>query len=81
MDSGEERSRIFGVFCCNTAPTFQVQKGVFHPMTNFVECFIVRSLNGAIFLRGDHDFHALSLGLRQQGIGIIAPICEQIICA
>ena len=78
---GEERRGVFGVSRGDAAPSFQMQKGVFHQMAHFVERFIVRSLNGAIFLRRNHGFHALSLRLPQQGISIIAPIREQIICA
>ena len=81
VNASEERSGVFGVSCRDIAPTFQMQKGIFHQMAHVIERFIIRSLNGAIFLRRNHGFHALSLRLPQQGIGIIAPIREQIICA
>lgn len=58
-----------------------MQEGVFHEMANLVQTLIVRSLDGAISLWGNHGVHALGLGLLQQGIGVIAPIRQQIIRA
>ena len=81
MNGSEERSGVFGVPCRNTAPAFQVQKGIFHEMAYLVQTLVVRSLTGAIFLRGNHGLHALRLGLRKQSIAIIASIRQQIVCA
>lgn len=32
MHSGDEGRSVFGVLCCNTAPTLDVQEGVFYQM-------------------------------------------------
>ena len=48
-------------------------------MAQLIKVFVVRSLNGAAFLRRDHRIHALGGGLRKNGIGIVAFVRDQMI--
>ena len=79
MDGGEERSGIFGVSRCDTAPSFEMQKGVFDQVAQCVEVFIIGSLQGSVFTRRNHGRHALFPRLLDNRIAVVAFIGQQII--
>lgn len=78
MDSSEKRGGIFGVSGGDAAPSFEVQESVFNQMAGFVQVFIIRSLNGTVFLRRNDGLHVLFFGLFQDRIAVIAAISQQI---
>ena len=80
MDGGEEGLAVFGVSCCNAAPSFEVQERVFDQVTQFVQVFVIWPLLDAIFLRGNHGVHALRGGLLKDRVGIIALVRDKMIC-
>ena len=41
LDSGSERSGVFGVACSNTAPPFKKMESILNEMAEFVEIFVV----------------------------------------
>ena len=80
MNESEEGGGSFRVSCSDAAPAFEAEEGILHQMAQFVEIVIVRALDFAMFSRWDHRFDSLSLGLRQNGVRIVAAIGDQILC-
>ena len=79
VDGGEERGTLFGVSRGDAPPPFQMHECVFNAMAKPVEIRAVRSLYLSVFLWWNDGFHALGFGLFENRIGIVAPICQQII--
>ena len=77
MDGGEEGGGVFGVAGGDAAPAFEVKKGVFDPVAQLVEVFVIGSLHGAVFLGGDNRVHALTFSLFQDGVGVIPLVGQQ----
>jgi hypothetical protein len=80
VDGGKEGRAVFGVSCCNAAPSFEVQERVFDQVAQFVKVFVIWPLIDAIFLRGNHGVHALRGGLFNDRVGIIALVRDKLIC-
>ena len=78
MNGGQEGGRILGVACGDAAPTFEVEKGIFHQMAKFIEVAVVVALNAAALSGRDDRRHALPCGLLKDGVGIVTPVGEQI---
>lgn len=81
MDGGEEGSGVFGISAGDTAPALEGEKGVFDPVAQFVEVFIIRPVHGSVFLRRDNRLHPLNGGLLKKGIRIIPFIRDQVVGA
>ena len=79
MNGGEERGGVFGVSCCDAAPSFEMKEGVFDQMTQLVKVLIIRSLRGSVFARRNNRRHALFSRPIDNRIAVIAFIGEQII--
>ena len=53
-----------------------MQEGIFDLVAEFIQVFIVRSLNISVFPGRDNGFHSLISGLIYDGVAIIALIGE-----
>ena len=80
VNEGEEGGSSFGVACRDASPAFEVEEGILHQMAQFIEVLVVRALDFAMLARWDHRLEALRLGLRQDGVRIVAAIRDQIVC-
>ena len=80
MHGGEKGGCPFGVAGGNTPPTFEVEHGVFHQMTKFVEIFVVVALDEPVLFGRDHWIHPLSRRLFEDGVGIVASISQKMVC-
>lgn len=58
-----------------------MQEGIFDLVAEFIQVFIVRSLNISVFPGRDNGFHSLISGLIYDGVAIIALIGDQVIGA
>ena len=76
VDGGEERSGMFGVSGSNTAPTLEMQEGIFDQVAEFIQVAVVFALHLAILLGRNYDLHACCMRLTDDGIGIISTIRE-----
>ena len=81
MSGGEKRGDIFSIAGGNTSPALEVEHGVFNQVAQFVEVFVIVALMGAIPFGRDHGDHSLALGLLEDGVGVVAAVSQQIICA
>ena len=62
---------------CNASPAFEVEKGVFHQMAQFVEMPVIRPLPCPVLPRWNDRFHALSYRLLDDGIAVVNTFCDQ----
>jgi hypothetical protein len=79
VDGGKEGRAVFGVSCCNAAPSFEVQERVFDQVAQLVKVFVIGSLVDAVFLRRNDGVHALGGGLFNDCVGIIALVRDEVI--
>lgn len=79
LDGGEEGLAVFGVSCCNAAPSFEHQERIFDEVAQFVKVFVVEPLMDAVFLWWNDGVHALGSGLFNDRIGIITFIGDEIL--
>jgi len=77
LDNGEKRRSPFGVSGGHPTPALEVEDGIFHQMAQRIEVFIVGTLEFPMFAWGNHGQHALGLRLRDDGIGVITAIRDQ----
>jgi hypothetical protein len=77
LDGSEERSGVFGIAGGNAPPAFEVEEGIFHQMTKFVEIPVVFPLDFAVLPRRYHWLHALLGSLLKDRVGIIPAIRQQ----
>lgn len=77
MHSGKKRRGIFCIACCNAPPAFQIQEGVFNQMALFIKLLIIWALNLPIAFRWNHCLNIVCLGIIEDFIRIIAPICKK----
>ena len=80
LDSGSERSGVFSVARSNTAPPFEKQESILNKMAEFIEIFIVFPQMCSVLSWRNDWRHALVNSLEDDGICIIAPICQKIFC-
>jgi len=48
-------------------------------MAQFVEVFVINSLNGSVFLWRNHDIHILHCSLLENRVGVITFVGDQMI--
>ena len=80
MDSGSERSGVFGVACSNTAPPFEKKESIFNEMTEFVEIFAVFPQMFSVLSWWNDRRHVLVNSLEDNRVCIIAPVCQKVLC-
>ena len=80
MDEGEEGRGSLCVSGCNASPSLEVEEGVFHQVAEFVEVLIVRALDESVLSGRDHRTGSLCLGLRKNGVRVVAAIGHQMLC-
>ena len=78
MYGGEEGRGVFGVSSGDAAPSFEVEKGVFHQMPQFVEMPVVVALLFAVAARRNLRLHALAGGLLHNGVAVVAFVGDQV---
>ena len=79
MDGREEGSGSFRVAGGNPAPALEVEHGVFHHVTKFVEILVVRALDDPVPF-GRYDWvHSLLRRLFEDGVGIVAPVGQKML--
>jgi hypothetical protein len=72
-----------GPFCItggNPPPTFEVEDGVFHQMTKFVEIPVVIALDDPVLFGRNHRDHGLPRRLFEESVGVVAPVGQKIVC-
>lgn len=79
MNSSNERSGVFCVTSCNTAPSFEKQESILDEMAEFVEIFVVFPQMFSVFLWWNDRYHSLVNGLEDNCVCIIAPVCQKIL--
>ena len=79
MDGGEEGRGVFSISGGNATPLFERQEGIFDEMAQFVEVFVINSLNGSVFLWRNHDIHILHCSLLENRVGVITFVGDQMI--
>lgn len=77
MHGGEEGVGAFGVTSGNSAPFFEIAKGVFHQVPQFVEVLIPDARLFAVFARRNLCLHALSRRLLDNGVAVISLVGDQ----
>ena len=78
LDSGSERSGVFGVACSNTAPSFEKQERILHEMAELVEIFVVFPQMFSVPSWRNNRHHAPVNGFENDRVCIIAPICQKV---
>lgn len=79
MDGGEKRGSVLGVSCGNPTPLFQLEKGVFHQVPEFVEVFVVLPLVCAISLGRNDYLHLFLFGLVNNRVGIVSTTSQEML--
>ena len=80
LDSGSERSGVFGVACSNTAPPFKKKESILNEMAEFVEIFVVFPQMFSALSWWNDRRHALVNSLEDDRVCIIAPVCQKVLC-
>ena len=80
LHGGQERGGPFGVAGSQTPPTLEVAHGVLNQMAQFVEVFVIVALNESVLLGRDHRIHPLSRRLFEDGVGVVAPVGQKMVC-
>ena len=78
LNSGSERSGIWGVACSDTAPPFERLESILNEMAEFVEIFVVFPQMFSVLSWRNDRCHTLVNCFEDDGICIIAPICQKI---
>ena len=78
MDSGNEGSGVFSVARSNTTPPFEKQKSILNEMAEFVEIFVVFPQMFSVLSWRNDRCHTLVNCFEDDGICIIAPICQKV---
>lgn len=80
LNSGSERSGIWGVACSDTAPPFERLESILNEMAEFVEIFVVFPQMFSVLSWWNDRYHALVNSLEDDCVRIIAPICQKVFC-
>ena len=80
LDSGSERSGVFGVARSNTAPPFEKKESILNEMAEFVEIFVVFPQMFSVLSWWNDRRHALVNSLEDDRVYIIAPVCQKVFC-
>lgn len=65
---------MLGIPGGNPPPALEMEKGIFHEMTQFIEIRVVGTLDFPVFAGWNHHRHPLRLGLGHHGIAIVPTI-------
>ena len=79
MNSGSERSGIFGVACRDTASSFEKQESILNEMTELVKIFIVFPEMFTVFSWRNDWYHSLVNSFENDCVCIIATICQKVL--
>jgi hypothetical protein len=79
LHGSKKGSCLFGIPGGDTPPALEMEHGVFHQMAKFIEVFVVIALDQSVLFGRDHRNHSLSRRLVQDGIGIVAPVGQEMI--
>ena len=74
LDSSDKGGCIFRISSRNATPSFDVKKGIFNTVPQFVQIFIILTLVHSIFARRNNHLHMLSFGKLDDGVAVIATI-------
>jgi len=77
LNSGDKRRGVLSVPGGDTAPTFQVQEGVFNQVAQTIQIYIIITLDFAVFLWRYHDFHVLRQGLLNDLLAVISLVGQK----
>ena len=80
MDGSEKGRGPLRIAGGNPPPAFEVEDGVLHQMAQFIEVFVVVALDEPVLFGRDYRIHSLSCRLLQNGISIVAPIGQKMVC-
>lgn len=78
-DCSQEGGDVLGVARSDAPPALEMQKCVLHEMAVLVEVFVITLLLLSIFAGRDHDAHALSGGLLDDDIAVVALVGQQVL--
>jgi hypothetical protein len=81
LDGGKEGGGIFRISGGDASPSFDVKEGVLDEMPEAVEILVIGALVDSVSLWGDDRVHSLSSGQLKDGIGIVTPVSEKVLCA
>lgn len=81
MNSGQERSCIFGISGCDAAPLLQVKKGVLHQMPGLIKILVVFAKHFTVFLRWNDWLHSLKFRLIDNRVGVVTTIRQKVLGA
>jgi hypothetical protein len=56
-----------------------VEEGVLHQVTQFIEIFVIFTLDLSVFSWRDNRLYSLGKRLRDNGVGIVTPIGQQVV--
>ncbi len=79
LDGGEKGRGVFGIARGDSAPALEMKEGILDQMAQFVEVAVNFSLDLAIFLGRYLRLHALLSRLRQDGVGVVTAIGQQML--
>ena len=63
MDCGHERCCVFSIARCDAPPPLEMEEGIFNQVSDFIEVFVILTLNLAVLSRRNDGCHALLLCL------------------
>ena len=79
MHGGEEGVCAFGVSGSNSAPFFQIPKGIFHQLPQFVEVPVIHALLLAVLARRNLRLHILPRGLCDDLVAVVSLVGDQML--
>ena len=79
MHSGEKGIGSFCISSGDSAPSFDVQEGIFHQMPQLVEVFVIVARLFAVATWRNLDLHTLCGGPLQDGIAVISFVGDQML--
>jgi hypothetical protein len=80
LHGSEKGGGPFDITGGNTSPALEVEHGVFYQVAKFIEVLVVSALDQSVLFGWDHRIHPLSCRLFEDGIGVIAPVGQKMVC-
>ena len=81
LDGGKERGGVFGISGGDAPPAFDVKEGVLNEMSEAIEIPVIGSLVDPVSLWGDDRVDSLLSGRIKDGVGVVSPVGEKVLCA
>ena len=81
LDGSQEGGGVFCITGGDPSPSFDVKEGVLDKVPEAVEILVIGALGYSVSLWGDNRVHSLPLGKIEDGIGIVPPVCQKVLCA